>query len=819
MGMIRAFKSRGERIDMLGSDTEDALFLLISTLSLISSVVNFIILFIFLRIREEQRIHKLFLLQNASLLAFSAGLLGFINTIEIFEAGQIESSHRILALGFLTVCSMGLLSASIDWFHVAACYSGKEELARGQKRNVSHIPIGMVIVALWACFLIDRSSNLGPIHAAYNLTAILSTAVGGLFLLLASLLYIQTAFKSRQKHAIGMTLISILPVMGGLVSLSSLLINLEFGSSLIFVIQSITFLISNALLSLGLFRTGHLKLLPAAIQKIFYNLNDVVLVLDQNARITYFNSLAHEIFPNIHTGIAIDEQGYQLGPKLDQFRKDASISTNFQLNIKGLIYRVRILPIESKERTIGWIITLTDITKRKHVEEQLNHNALHDQLTDLPNRVLLIDRLNHALLSAQRDENYKYAVLFMDLDRFKFINESLGRQVGDQVIIEVGNRLKKCLRKVDTVARMEGDEFVILLNKISGVRAATEIAIRILEMVSQPIKINEQEISISISIGIAMGSLRHKEPEDILRDADIALHQSKDRGRSQYVIFDKEMHAHISTLFQLETDLLHALQDNQFELFYQPILSLPDLEILGFEALIRWKHPEHGLMMPGEFLHEADESELILPIGYWGIEQACQDLSQWSSKYSFNSPLSVSINLFRRQLLDPNLPGLLQSILHKTTLLPARLGFEIKERVIVDDDPQILNAIKELKSTKIKLIIDDFGSGYSSLRVLLTYPIDMIKIDPSYIRNISRSTEDYKVMRFIVELGQKLGVGVIAKGIEFPHELVEIQSTKCNQGQGSYFSEPLDRVAVVHLLDKITQMRTVNHKIERKRLF
>jgi diguanylate cyclase (GGDEF)-like protein len=616
-----------------------------------------------------------------------------------------------------------------------------------------------------------------------------------------------------------MTLISMLPIMGNLMSLYPLIIDLEYSSSLIFVFQSITFLISNALLSLGLFRTEHLKLLQAAIQKFFYNLNDIVLVLDKNTRITYFNSLAHEIFPNIHTGTAIDEQGYQLGPKLDQFRKDSSISTNFELNIKGLNYRVRILPVESKQRIIGWVITLTDITKRKHVEEQLTHNALHDQLTDLPNRALLLDRLNHSLLSAQRDENYKYAVLSLDLDRFGFINESLGRQVGDQVIIEVGNRLEKSLRKVDTIARMEGDEFVILLNKISGVRAATEIAIRTLELLSQPIKINEQDISISTSIGIAMGSPRHKEPEDILREADIALHQAKEKGKSQYIIYDKEIHAHISTLFKLETDLLHALEDHQFELFYQPILSLPDLKLFGFEALIRWKHPEHGLMMPGEFLFEADESELILPIGYWGIEQACQDLSQWSSRFSFNPPLSVNINLFRRQLIDPSLPAHLQSVLQKTSLLPAQIGFEIKERLILDDDPQILMAIKTLKSNNIKMIIEDFGAGYSSLRLLPTYPIDMIKISPLYVRNISRSTEDYKITQFIVELGQKLGMDIIAQGIEFPHELIEIKSTNCSYGQGSYFSEPIDHVSVTQMLDRISQIHPVNQKIDRKKLF
>jgi len=803
---------------MIGSGADGSLFFLLSIFSLITSVVNFILLFIFLRIREKQRIQRLFLLQNASLLTFSTGVLGFINVIVVLENGQINWPHRMLALSFLTVCCIGLISASVDWFHIAACYSGNDELAKGQKRNVAHIPVGLVISALWVTFLFGKSSDPDSIYRIYRLSTILSVTVLSIFFMFASKLYIQTAFKLINKHTLGMALISGIPLISCGLSFYSIVLEMEYSASLVIAIQSVSFLISNALLSLGLFRTGHLKLLPAAIQKIFYNLNEAVLLLDQNAKITYFNSLTLEIFPNIHIGIAVNELGYQLDTKLDQFRKDASISVNFELNIKGLIYRARILPIESQDRSIGWIITLTDISKRKHVEEQLAHNALHDQLTNLPNRTLLLDRLNHAILSAHRDENYKYAVLSMDLDRFKSTNDKFGRHIGDQVLIEVGNRLSRCLRKIDTIARMEGDEFSILLERISGIRAATEVSLRALELLSQPIKINDQEIFLSISIGIVMGSSRHKTPDDILREAGIALHQAKKRGISQYVIFDKEMHTHVSTLYQLETDLRHALPNDQFVLFYQPILSLPSKELFGFEALLRWKHPEHGLMLPGEFLPEADEPELILPIGYWGIEQACQDLSHWSSRYSNNPPILVSVNLFRKQLIDPELPEWIQSILHKTNLSPQNLGLELKESVIVDDDPLILDAIRKLKSIDVKLIIDDFGAGYSSLRVLPTYPIDMIKIAPPYIRNISRSTEDYEVVRFIVELAQRLEMDVIAQGIEFPHELIEVQSIKCSQGQGSYFCGPLDRDAVEKLFNKITQKRIPNEKIDHKKL-
>jgi len=581
----------------------------------------------------------------------------------------------------------------------------------------------------------------------------------------------------------------------------------------------LSIILSSIVFAFTYFRTHSPDILPIALREVFRNMNDAVLVLDPLFRVIRSNSAAKAIFHSIQPGDELNKFILQSGSKLDQIQTDPSKVSEFEINIKGFIYWVRYIPILTQNHPAGGIIILTDITKRKHAEEQLAHNALHDRLTKLPNRALIMDRLNHAMLSAKRDKDYKYAVLSLNLDRFKVINDNLGRQAGDQVLIEIAQRLKKCLRNVDTAARLGGDEFVILLDKISGIRAASEVSLRVLELLSQKILLDEKEVFPSVSIGISMGSPRHLKPDDILREADIALQQAKERGKGQFVIFDKEMHTHISTLFQLETDLHHALEENQFELHYQPILSLPGQGILGFEALLRWNHPQHGFMLPGEFLPEADEPELILPIGYWGIQQACQDLSRWSSKFSFDPPLSLSMNLFRKQLIDPELPNLLQSIFQETNLHPTCLALEIKENVIVDDDPHILDAIQKVKSIGVRLTIDDFGTGYSSLRVLPTYPIDTIKIAPSYVRNISRSTEDYEVVRFIVELGQRLGIEVIAQGIESPHELIEVQSIKCTQGQGSYFSNPLGRAAIDQLLDKISKMETAKQKINPKNLF
>jgi diguanylate cyclase (GGDEF)-like protein len=583
-------------------------------------------------------------------------------------------------------------------------------------------------------------------------------------------------------------------------------------------IFDLSIIVSSIIFAFTFFPTPSPDFQHVALMDIFHNLKDAVFILDPELKILQYNATAKGVFHSIQPGDEITKYLNQIGPKLEKFAEDTSNSTEFEINIKGFIYAGKFIPIQSQNELMGWNIILSDITKLKHSEEQLAHYALHDRLTELPNRVILMDRINHAMLSARRDENYKFAILNLDLDRFKAINENLGHQAGDQVLVEVANRLKQCLRKVDTAACLGGDEFVILLDKISGIRAASEVSVRILDLLSKKIELEENEIYPSASIGISMGSPRHKKPEDILGEADAALQEAKERGKGQYVIYDKEMHAHVSQLFQLESDLHNALQGNQFELHYQPILSFPEQGLLGFEALLRWDHPDHGLMLPGEFLPEADEPELILPIGYWEIERACQDLAQWTSSYKIDHPFSMSINLFRKQLVDPKLPEVLQSIFEETKVSPASLTLEIKEIVIVDDDPNILEAITRLKAIGVRLSIDDFGTGYSSLRVLPTYPIDVIKIAPMYIRNICRSPEDYEVVRFIVELGKRLGIDVIAQGIESPHEFVEVQSIACVQGQGSYFSQPLDQKAVDTLLNNLSQEKPLDQKIDHKKI-
>ena len=566
------------------------------------------------------------------------------------------------------------------------------------------------------------------------------------------------------------------------------------------------------------FRAQTAEVFSVAIKDIFQNMQDAVFVLNPQFKIIQYNSSAETIFRSIQSRDEISKYINPLGSKLKQIQKAETDFYEIEVNLKGLIYRARFDPIHFQEQIIGWILNLSDITKHKHAEEQLAHNALHDRLTDLPNRVILMDRLNHAMLTSRRDEDYKYAVLVLDLDRFKVINDNLGHQAGDQVLVEIAQRLKKCLRKVDTAARLGGDEFVILLDKVSGVRAATEVALRVLDLLSKKMIINDQEIYPSASIGISMGSQRHQKPDDILSEADMALQQSKQRGKGQFAIFDKEMHAHISTLFQLENDLRHALQKDQFENYYQPILSIPNRAVRSFEALLRWNHPKHGLMQPGEFLQEADEPELILPIGYWSIQKACYDLARWSSEFAFDYPLTLNVNLFQKQLIDPELPEVLKAILQETKLPPDCLTIEITERMILDEDEEILTAIKKVKAIGIRIALDDFGTGYSSLRILPTYPIDQIKIASFYIRNISRSTEDFEILRFIVELCQKLGKGVIAQGIESPHELIELQSMQCTQGQGAYFSEPLNSDAIHELLTKISKLEPSQQKIDRKKL-
>lgn len=439
----------------------------------------------------------------------------------------------------------------------------------------------------------------------------------------------------------------------------------------------------------------------------------------------------------------------------------------------------------------------TDTTARKTVEEQLLHDAFHDNLTGLPNRALFMDRLQHVLDSAKRSREYCYAVLFTDLDRFKVINDSMGHEVGDKLLVEVGHRLLACLRPGDTVARLGGDEFAILLEDIAGFADAEVIAERILESMRHSFQLEAQEFFTSQSIGIALKSRHYENPDEVIRDADIAMYQAKSAGGDRFVFFDTHMHTSIINRNQLEADLHVAIENfADFVLHYQPIMNLRDNTISGFEALVRWRHASRGLVPPMEFIPLAEETGMIIPLSKWIISESCRQLQTWQKLYSASAPLKMSVNITSRLLLLPGFVDYVCVCLREHGLAPGSLALEVTESVLLDHTEVAEAALIKLQRLGVGIHIDDFGTGYSSLSYLHKFPVDALKIDRSFIAKMAGGAENQEIVKTIIALARNLKLTVIAEGLELDDQLSTIRGLDCHFGQGFLFSKPLNADAI-----------------------
>jgi diguanylate cyclase (GGDEF)-like protein/PAS domain S-box-containing protein len=442
----------------------------------------------------------------------------------------------------------------------------------------------------------------------------------------------------------------------------------------------------------------------------------------------------------------------------------------------------------------------TDITARKQAEEQLLHDALHDALTGLPNRTLLMERLRYGLQIVKHKPNYRFAVMFLDVDRFKVVNDSLGHIVGDRLLLAIAQRLSACLRPGDTIARLGGDEFVILLEDIRETNDVIVVADRIQEEIAQPFNLNGYEIFTSVSIGIALSDMGYDWSEDMLRDADTAMYRAKAQGKACYKIFDISMHVYAVTLLQLETDLRRAIERQEFCLHYQPIISLKTSRISGFEALIRWQHPSRGIIAPTEFIPIAEETGLIIPIGRWVLREACQQMRQWQLQFPTVCPLSISVNLSGKQLM-PDLPQHIQQILQITELDAQCLKLEITESVLIENTDTAATLLTQIQALGIQLSIDDFGTGYSSLSYLHRFPIDILKIDQSFVNRLEEDPERLAIVRTIISLAWNLRMDVIAEGVETLSQMNHLKQLNCEYGQGFYFSPALDSTAATQFIE------------------
>jgi len=451
----------------------------------------------------------------------------------------------------------------------------------------------------------------------------------------------------------------------------------------------------------------------------------------------------------------------------------------------------------------------TDMTDRKVAEEQLRHDACHDALTGLANRVLLTDRLNRCLLRSKRHPDYTFAVLFLDLDKFKVINDSLGHAVGDKLLVEIAARLSASLRVSDTVAvprlptclaRVGGDEFVLLLDRLRDAADGVRVAERIQSALKQPFQIDGHEVFTAVSIGIAPSSSAYESAEEILRDADTALYKAKSAGGGGYVMFNQAMHADAMTRWRVENELRRAIGRDELYLVYQPILDLRTGEILECEALVRWKHPERGLISPADFIPVAESSGLIVPLGYWVLRAACRQLKKWEARHPLSESFCVGVNVSAKQFSsDSHFVEEIRRIIEETGVEPRRLRLEITESVMMSGSAALamLTRIRELGVT---FHLDDFGTGYSSLSYLHRMPLDALKIDQSFVHAMSTDAMSRSIVVAIVTLGHSLGMNVIAEGVETKEELESLRAMKCDAAQGYYLYRPMDADAAQVLL-------------------
>jgi diguanylate cyclase (GGDEF)-like protein/PAS domain S-box-containing protein len=442
----------------------------------------------------------------------------------------------------------------------------------------------------------------------------------------------------------------------------------------------------------------------------------------------------------------------------------------------------------------------SDITQRKEAEYRLQHDALHDSLTGLPNRALLLDRLGQAVARVKRRPDSLFGVLFLDIDGFKHVNDSLGHQMGDQLLIAISRRLESCTREADTVARVGGDEFINLIDDVDSADIILSVPDRILDSLRTPFSLDGHEVFVTASIGVALSGNSDLSADEFVRNADIAMYRAKSLGKAGFVVFDDAMHASAVSRLRMESDLRQATKRGEFQLHYQPIVSLRTGKVRSFESLLRWYHPERGLICPDDFIALAEETKLILPMGLWVVRTAADQLRKWQMQFGTSPPLSISVNLSCRQFCQPDLVQQVEKTLLETGLDPRCLNMEITESAIMEHVESASSALSKLKSVGIKLSMDDFGKGYSSLSYLHQFPFDTLKIDRSFISSIGDSGEHTEIVRTIISLAKCLGLEVVAEGVETESQLYQLRNLGCHFAQGYFFSRPLTAEAAGALL-------------------
>ncbi|KMY54250.1 hypothetical protein AC623_10155 [Bacillus sp. FJAT-27231] len=528
--------------------------------------------------------------------------------------------------------------------------------------------------------------------------------------------------------------------------------------------------------------------------------SDLVAVIDKQGNYRYV-SPSHSCLVGYDLDVLASGQLFQyvherdrkqLSAKLDKLAAKKKISVQLEFRIRTIrneykYMETKISPIFKNGEIESFVLAMRDVTERKESEQMVYHLAYHDTLTDLPNRRLFMQQLRKEIERAKKTSS-QFAVMFLDLDRFKFVNDSWGHETGDFILTEAARLIKKSVRTTDLIARLGGDEFTILLRDVQNTEELERLAKRIQSNFQKPLKVAEQQYTLSCSIGIARFPEHGEQPDELLNKADSALYFVKERGRNGYALFKTEMEEKSLERILLENEMRKAIELEQFHIDYQPKMDITNNEVIGMEALVRWHHPELGRIPPNKFIPLAEETGLILPLGEWVLRHGCKQNKEWQLKGY--KPLRISINMSVRQLAHPNIVGKIQEILTEIELDPELLELEVTESVFADFD-HAADTLQQLRDLGIHISIDDFGTGYSSFSYIKYLPVDTLKIDASFIRDIHHNEESQAIVQAVLTLARTLGMNVIAEGVESKEQLAILHEDGCNQGQGFLFSKPL----------------------------
>jgi diguanylate cyclase (GGDEF)-like protein/PAS domain S-box-containing protein len=571
-------------------------------------------------------------------------------------------------------------------------------------------------------------------------------------------------------------------------------------------------------------RTAELRESEMKYRTIFENTGAATVIIEKDMTISLANSeFAHisgfekNEIENIKSWLNfIDEKTQRKirnGEIIKKHLQFDQIPPNFECRFidkdddrKDMLCSLAAIPGSDKS-----VVSLADITELKEAERQIYHQAFHDTLTGLPNRALFMEHLNMAVKRSKRRDEYRFAVLYLDIDRFKLVNDSLGHSVGDRLISAFADRIQESLRDIDTLGRFGGDEFVILLEDIENSEYASGVADRLQQELKRPFMVEGKEVFAPASFGVVLNTRDYEEAEDIIRDADAAMYHAKENGKAQYKIFDKTLHKKALHLLERETDLRKAIQRDEFENHYQPIVDLRTSSLVGFEALIRWNHPQLGLIYPGSFISIAEETGLIVPMTQLIAQRACDDLCQWQDQLQDELKLTMNINLSSKHFLSPTLLEDIKKILNTTGMPPDQLKLEITETALMEDADETIRLVHRLKDLGLKLVIDDFGTGYSSLSYLQRLPIDTLKVDRSFVSRITSEPDGNRnIVEAIISLAHRLEMVVVAEGVETEEQLAILREMNCQFGQGYLFSKPLSKPKADQLIENIIKLSEKN---------